>query len=69
MKRILAFLLACMTVLALSVGVTGCKKDSGKTPAGTTDAGGEPAGSVTTGGGEDDKRPERENFEARTTGW
>ena len=63
MKRILAFLLACMTVLALSVGVTGCKKDSGKTPAGTTDAGGEPAGSVTTGGGEDDQRPERENFE------
>ena len=38
MKRILAFLLACMTVLALSVGVTGCKKDSGKTPAGKTDA-------------------------------
>ena len=38
MKRILAFLLVCMTVLALSVGVTGCKKDNGKTPAGTTDA-------------------------------
>lgn len=64
MKRILAFLLACMTVLALSVGVTGCKKDNGKTPAGTTDAGGEPAGSVTTGGGEDDQRPEREDFES-----
>ena len=64
MKRILAFLLACMTVLALSVGFTGCKKDSGKTPAGTTDAGGEPAGNVTTGGGEDDQRPVREDFES-----
>ena len=66
MKRILAFLLACMTVLALSVGFTGCKKGNGITPAGTTDAGSEPAGNVTvtTDGGEVDRRPVREDFES-----